>query len=154
VPQAAEVPHLHAPPLQLSAVVALQAVQAAPVVPHVAVVGGDTHVVPLQQPAGQLVALHTHAPPTHRWPAAHMALAPQRHAPPLQVSARVVSHVVQAAPPEPHWVTEGVAQVLPLQQPLAHDAAEHPSHAWLVHVAAHVAHDAPRRPHCAAVVPA
>lgn len=41
----------------------------------------------------------------------------------------------------------------PLQQPLAQVAGEQPSHAWLVHVEEQVAHAAPSRPHCAAVVP-
>jgi len=49
--------------LQPSAVVALQAPQAAPFVPHTpSVVAGETHVVPEQQPPGHDVALQTQAP--------------------------------------------------------------------------------------------
>lgn len=66
LPQAAEAPHLQLPPLQLSAFVVSQVVQEAPVVPHEAVVGGETQVVPLQQPLGQLAALQTQAPLAQR----------------------------------------------------------------------------------------
>ncbi len=65
-----------------------------------------------------------------------------------------MSQVTHAAPLTPHWVSEGVAQVPPLQQPLAQVAAEQPSHAWLVQVDAQVEQAAPPVPHCAAAVPA
>lgn len=142
------------PPLQLSAFAVSQVVQAAPVVPQAVAVGGETHVVPLQQPLGQLVALQTQAPPTQRCPTAHMALAPHRQPAPVHASARVASQVTHAAPLVPHWVSEGVAQAPPEQQPLAHVAAEQPSHAWPVQVEAQVEHAAPPAPHWAAVVPA
>jgi len=81
-----------------------QAVQAAPALPHWDADCADcaTHVLPLQQPDGQVVLLQgeTHAPAVQDWPAEQ----------PLQV-----------APPLPHWETVWLAwatQVLPLQQPL------------------------------------
>ncbi len=106
---------------------------AAPPVPHWPEVcwACCTHVLPLQQPAGQDAASQTHCPePLQAWPAAQAAQAtppaPQEpadslesgsHAPPLQhpehelppqlhappVHACPPEHVAQAAPPVPHW---------------------------------------------------
>lgn len=39
------------------------------------------HVPPWQQPVGQDVASHTHAPPAQRWPAPHAGSLPHAHAP-------------------------------------------------------------------------
>jgi hypothetical protein len=59
------VPHLHAPPVQLSAVMA-HAEHAAPLVPHEDSDGEALHWLPAQQPPGHEVALHTHWPFTQR----------------------------------------------------------------------------------------
>lgn len=127
---------------------------AAPPAPQLVAVGGETQVAPLQQPLGQLAALQTQTPPTQRWPTTHIPFAPQRQPPPVHESARAGSHATHAAPLVPHWPSDGVAQVPPVQQPLAQVAAEQPSQAWLEHVEAQVEQAAPIRPHCAAVVPA
>jgi hypothetical protein len=81
-----------------------QAVQAAPAFPHFEAVCAvvATQVLPLQQPLGQVVALHgvVHAPALQDWP---------------DVQA------LHAAPPFPHWATvweDCATQVFPLQQPL------------------------------------
>ena len=91
-----QVPALHTFP-------AAQAEQAVPAFPHwdVDCADGATQVVPLQQPDGQVVALHVaaHAPELQAWPEAQTA---------------------HAAPPLPHWETDcadWATQVLPLQQP-------------------------------------
>jgi hypothetical protein len=117
-------PHVHAPLLHESAVLGSQATHAAPPIPH-APLEGVVHVLPLQQPFGHELALHTHAPPTHRWPAAHAALDPHAHAPFLHESAVLGSQATHAAPPVPHAPLEGVVHVLPLQQPLGHEVALH-----------------------------
>jgi len=97
------VPHAHAPLAQRSER-ASHAMQAVPPDPHVLTDDAE-HVLPLQHPLAQLVALQlVHAPPTHESPALHVA---------------------QAAPPAPHAarLLPGV-QVSPLQQP-AHELASH-----------------------------
>jgi hypothetical protein len=107
-------PQRHEPPPQLSAVIALQATHAAPAVPH-ALVDGETQVEPVQQPPGHEVALQpAHAPPVQLWPG---------------------GHVWHALPPAPHeFVAVPGRQLLPEQQPLAHEAGVHtqlpPTQAW------------------------
>lgn len=88
----------------MSAEPAGQAAHAAPLAPHDAAVGGVTQEVPLQQPLAHDAALHTHAPAMHCWPIAHIAPAPQRHAPLAQLSALVASHAMHtpaSAPQKP-----------------------------------------------------
>jgi hypothetical protein len=143
-PHAAPVPHRQAPPLQ-AFVVPVHAAHAAPPVPHAAAVWAApcTHTPALQQPVGQLVASHTHAPPTHRWPAPQAALVPQRQAPAVQRSP-VVPHEVHAAPAAPHAVAPVGVQTLPAQQPLGQLVASHthapPMQRWPVPQAAPVPH--------------
>jgi hypothetical protein len=101
--------------------------QAAPPVPHAAALCPPPlrHMPALQHPFGQLVASHTHAPPTHRWPAAHAAPAPQRQAPPAQRSA-VTPHAAHACPELPHCAAVvALTHVPPLQQPFGQLAASH-----------------------------
>jgi hypothetical protein len=72
-----------------------------------------------QQPLGQLVASHTHLPPTQRWPAAHGDPPPQVHVPPVQVSP-AGAQVRQAPPLEPQAAGSAVPAthtLLLLQQP-------------------------------------
>lgn len=90
-------------------------------------------VVPKQQPFAHDVALHTHVPPTHCWPAAHCGPVPQLHAPLAQPSASIGSHEMHALPLVPQVVSEGVSHVLPEQQPDWH-VVEHPAHTLLTHV--------------------
>ena len=134
-PHAAPEPQWQTPePEQLSLVDGSQVVQALPLVPHVdsdAVV----HVVPEQQPAGQDVELHTHAPLEQTCPLPHMGDDPQLHAPDdEQLSAFVVSHAEQAAPLTPHVVTDGASQVAPAQHPLGQLEEVHPVQVPDVHV--------------------
>lgn len=86
------------------------------------VVEAALQVSPVQQPVGQVVALQTHAPPTHFDPGLQAGPVPQPHAPPAHVSATVASQVVQPPPPVPQAVTE-LLQTFPAQQPDAHDVA-------------------------------
>src|SRR5256885_748431 len=117
--QAGPAPHLHVPPVQLLAVTALQAVHAAPPVPHAAR-DGVVHTVPAQQPAGPHVPPQARGPPTQGCPAPHAGPAPHVHAPAVQPSA-VEPHAVHAPPAVPQAAAEGVVHVLPAQQPVGHD---------------------------------
>jgi hypothetical protein len=100
-------PLWHVPPL------VVQSWHAAPPVPHCLSVGDCTHVPLLQQPSGQLDALHAPLPEL-------LVL----QAPPLQVSP-AVEQFAQMPPPVPHCVSDVlVTQTLPLQHP-AHVCGPH-----------------------------
>jgi hypothetical protein len=119
--QAALAPQRQIPDVasQLLAAGAEHGVQAAPPTPQVAAVG--LVQAPLaQHPRGQELALHTHTPATQLVPAPHAGLPPQRHPPAgAQLSARLGSQVLQAAPAVPHAMGVGmVVQVEPEQHPL------------------------------------
>jgi hypothetical protein len=119
LPQAAPVPHTQVPVKgsQPLLVTGLQATQLRPPTPQVAT-AGVWQTPPAQQPPGHDSALQAQTPAWQVVPAAHAALAPQRHAPAApQLSDRTASQVTQAAPPVPQAVTVGVAQVTPEQQP-------------------------------------
>jgi len=61
----------------------------------------------LQQPFGQLVASHTHCPPTQRCPLSHPGPTPQRQTPSgPQLSVAVGSQVPQAPPAGPQALVE------------------------------------------------
>lgn len=122
-------PHWHAPvAAQLSEVVGSQVVHACPSVPHDA---RETVVVqippaspPSQHPVGHEVALQTHSPDEHAWPAAHGACAPHAHAPVAeQLSAAVLSQVTHVPPEAPQLESERAAHVVPMQQPPGQDVA-------------------------------
>ncbi len=106
---------------------------AAPPAPHEEFVSEaySTQVLPLQQPFGHEVALHTHCPllVLHIWPVAHAA---------------------HAAPPEPQEVFDSLvsaSHVEPLQQP-AHDIVPHEQTPLeQVSPEPHAAHTAPPVPH-------
>ena len=117
--QALLVPQRHAPAdEQLSAVLLLQALQLAPLVPQLVRVGGLTQLPALQHPLGQPVGSQTQLPETQCLPLEHWVLLPHLHTPALQVSERTASQAKHEAPLVPHWVAVvGVTQVLPLQQP-------------------------------------
>jgi hypothetical protein len=87
---------------QPSAFVASHATQTLPPAPHVAA-EGTWQSSPVQQPSGHWHPVHT--PAVHAWPE---------------------GHATQAMPAPPHWaaVLPG-SQLLPLQQPLGHEAALH-----------------------------
>lgn len=94
-------PQRQVPPEQLSAVIVVQLVQAAPIVPQALTVGGLTQVVPEQHPAPQVPALQL------------------EHTPAVQVSPPVQAwHIAPDAPHAP--AVFPASQMLPLQQP-AHD---------------------------------
>lgn len=109
-------PQRHWPPVHESARPVTQAVHVPPLVPHAAR-SITLHWFPWQQPDAQLVASQTQAPETQRWPAPHAAFAPQRHAPPAQVSAFEVSHAVHVPPPVPQAVRSISLHWFPWQQP-------------------------------------
>jgi hypothetical protein len=93
-------PLWHVPPL------VVQSWHAAPPLPQCRLVGDCTHVLPLQQPFGQVVALHMPVPVVFVW-----------QAPALQVSPAVLQ-LAQMPPPVPHCESEAVTtQTPPAQQP-------------------------------------
>lgn len=102
-PHGGPLPHAHAPPAHVSAVMGLHATHADAEVPQVEALAG-LHVAPEQQPVGQVTELQLlHTPPVH--------------APPAQSS--------HAAPPLPHRVdSPPSSQMVPRQQP----AQDSPSH--------------------------
>ncbi len=123
-PHAAFVPHLHWPPLQVSAFALSHATQVDPLVPHAPVVG-VWQLLPEQHPVGHDVASHTQLPDTQCWPAAHTAPEPQAHWPLVHRSAFEVSHAAHAAPLVPHVAVVGVVHALFLQHPVGHDVESH-----------------------------
>lgn len=81
-------------------------------------------VLPSQQPLGHEVALHTQLPEAQTCPGPQAGPAPHAHAPaPVQASATVAAHVVQAPPAEPQRARDGETQVAPSQQPVGHEVA-------------------------------
>lgn len=117
-PQAAPPLQPQVPPArQVLVVSVLQLAHIEPLAPHAAL-PGVVHTVPAQHPEPHDVESQTHAPPLQRCPGAHSAELPQRHWPPVQVSARSGLHVLQAAPLLPHAAAVGLeTHVEPLQQP-------------------------------------
>ena len=69
--------------------------------------------LPAQHPEAHEVALQTHAPEAHAWPAAHAAPEPHLQLPPLHVSEVVGSHFMHALPEAPHAAVLGVVHVDP-----------------------------------------
>ena len=124
MPHTAPAPHSHVPTAEQPFALAPHLTHPAPPVPHAAA-EGVSHTRPLQQPVGQELALHTHAPPTHACPAVQAGPLPQEHVPSLHPSEPVALHAVQLAPLTPHAAFEGVVQVVPWQHPVGHDAASH-----------------------------
>jgi hypothetical protein len=111
-----------------------QLVHAAPPVPHSEPVVGVTHVVPLQQPLGHEVALHTQAPPEQTCPAPHSGPLPHMQTPLDEHVLATEPQATQALPPMPHNETRGGdTHVAPEQHPVGQDAASHtqvpPTHA-------------------------
>lgn len=119
--QAGPAPHRQLPLRQAFAVIGLHALQLAPPLPQLVVVG-DRHIPWLQHPLGQEAPSQTHVPPAQRCPAAQAGPLPQRHTPEAQESA-VASHARQAAPPAPQVPTVLPGSQLPLLQQPVHDAA-------------------------------
>lgn len=172
--QVAPVPHRQVPLPQLFARVESQVLQAAPPWPQALTSGAATQVVPEQQPVGQVVESHTQLPLTQCKLEPQPAWVPQRQLPVLQLSAFVVSQVVQLAPLTPHCeVVGGVTQLVPAQQPVEQDEESQThalfEHRWPTLHAAPVphrqeplpqlfarkvlqaVHDAPLVPHCVVV---
>lgn len=102
--QGALLPHLHEPPLQLSAASGLHALQELPLVPHWAALGGDTQL-PAQQPLAQVIE-------SQPWQCWLTQFVPFMHA---AHDAPPVPHAV-AAVPTWHWLFES-------QQPFGHEVA-------------------------------
>jgi hypothetical protein len=100
-------PCWHVPPL------VVQSWQAAPPAPQCRLVGDVTHVLPLQQPFGQVVELHEPPPVVFVW-----------QAPALQVSPATLQSA-QMPPPVPHCESEAAMTQTP--------AAQHPEHVCGLH---------------------
>ena len=123
VAQFVDVQPVHTPATQFWSAGHVEQVE--PPVPHSAVVLPSSHTLPLQHPVGHEVLLHTHAPPTHTWPAPHAEPDPHSHVPPLEQPFALVPHLMHPPPAVPHAAADGVSQTLPLQQPVGQDAALH-----------------------------
>jgi hypothetical protein len=95
--------HTQPPPVRLHVCPVPQAAHPAPPVPHEPFDcdEGASHVLPLQQPAGHELALHTHWPVvvSHTWPLPHAL------------------HVAPPAPHEPLFSFASASHPVPLQQP-------------------------------------
>ena len=149
--QAPATPHRQPMGPQLFATVGLQTTHCAPGVPHWLTDVVGTHVVPLQQPVGQVVESQMHWLLTQWSDAPHGAPTPQRQPVVEQVSALAGSQAVQVAPPVPHCDTvPGERQAVPLQQPDGHEAESH-TH-WLLRQRAPAVHAEPV-PHLQPVEP-
>ena len=93
---------------QESATLELQKIHAFPLMPQVDV-DRPVHTPSAQQPSGHEVASHMQAPSTQCCPVPQDAPSPHMHTPlPEQVSALVVLHFLQAAPPVPQVAMETV----------------------------------------------
>jgi len=104
-----------------------QLMHAPPPVPQEASVG-VMHVVPAQQPLGQLVGSHTHVSFTQLCPAPQAGPVPQRHMPFVHALLFFSSQVRHAPRGWPHAIGSGVRHVAPVQQPETQVAA-HDEHA-------------------------
>jgi hypothetical protein len=79
-------PHLHWPPVQRLAEVALHIWQLDPIVPQLPSDGIELHVsCAVQQPPAHEVAVQWQAPPTHSWPTGHAGPLPHWQAPEAQL---------------------------------------------------------------------
>ncbi len=125
--QAGLAPHWHAPAAEHeSAIRGSQEAQAAPAAPQAVAVRAVVHVEPVQQPFGQLAAVHgllTQVLLMHCWLAPHAGPVPHLQAPVVQLLDAFGLHATQAAPRVPQVDDVLVWQTFPAQQPLAHDVA-------------------------------
>jgi len=124
-PQGGLVPHMHVPVAasQVSALVAGQATQLTPAMPHV-LDDGAWHPLAEQQPFGHERPSQTQLPPAQRLPVPQAGWVPQLQVPAAeQLSARAGSHDTQAAPFVPQATSEGMLQFEPEQHPKGHEVA-------------------------------
>jgi len=83
-------------------------------------------VLPLQQPLGHELAVHTHAPPEHVWPAPQTDPPDPHEQPPFTHRSALAPHVPQVAPGAPHCAVEVVVTHAPdAQHPFAHPVESH-----------------------------
>jgi len=119
------VPHLQPPLVQLSARVIEQVVQVPPSFPQ-AVKSVPLQSLPEQHPPEQEVALHTQVPPVQTWPTLHCGLEPHAQPPSApHESAPVVLQVVQRPPSMPQFCLLGASHWFDLQQPPEQLVASH-----------------------------
>jgi hypothetical protein len=123
VPHAVLPPHVQTPAAEHPSAVTPQLAHAPPPVPQLVADGGEWQMAPVQQPLAHDVESQTHVPLWHLWPGPQAAPAPHLHAPPVQLSAFVVSQAAQLTPLVPHADRDGTVQTLPVQQPVGQDAA-------------------------------
>ncbi len=116
-PHVGPVPHAHAPAVQRSAVSALHAPHAPPVLPQLSS-DWPVQTFPAQQPDVHEAASQVQTPALQRWPAPHAGPLPHAHAPPeLQALAVTGLQAVHVAPPLPQLPADGTVHVLPAQHP-------------------------------------
>ena len=121
VEQAAPVPQVHAPAVQLSVRSGSHAVHVEPATPQ-AVRDAGVHVRPSQHPSGHEVASQVQTPFAQCWLGPQGAFAPHWQTPALEhVSAATGSHATQVAPLAPQVPTERTLHVVPAQQPPTHE---------------------------------
>lgn len=101
------------------------ALQLWPAVPHWESVRPATQAVPLQQPVGQVVSSHLHAPLMQVCPAWHSGPLPHRQAPLSQRSAATLSHAEQVPPAVPQRLMPFTTHTPLAQQPLGQLVASH-----------------------------
>lgn len=139
LPHGPPIPHVHAPPWQLSASTGS----------HAAATGW--HWLFTQHPLAQLVESQMHWLPSQRWPSGHSGLLPHLHAPSTHWSARPSAHARHWPPTGPHDPSPICRQLFPEQHPVVHVVAQ-PVHTPLSQVPVlHVSHAAPAVPQAAAV---
>lgn len=105
-----------------------QLTHARPPTPHASWPGLGTQVLPLQQPLGQLAALHRQASPAHCWPGLQAGLAPQVHCPEVEHALAVKAQLWHCAPLSPQLPTDEAVHAPvapPWQQPASQLAALH-----------------------------
>jgi hypothetical protein len=85
------------------------------------VVPATTQLLEMQQPLGQVVPLHTQAPPTQSAPAPQSPELPHRQRPLVQAFEVAALHATQAAPPLPQVAKVEVVHWPPAQHPLGQE---------------------------------
>jgi hypothetical protein len=128
-------PHVHAPPEEQPSPAEPQARHVEPPVPQSLPVAGDVHTLPVQHPFGHDAELQMQPPPEQVCPTAQAGPAPQLQAPEgEQLSASLGLQSTQPLPSVPQLPNADVVHVLPLQQPLGHEAELQmhwpPEHTW------------------------
>lgn len=115
-------PHLHPPAVQVSDAKTSHVTHAPPPEPQLSS-AEVLHTEPEQHPVPQVVPSQTQPPETQRVPRPHAGPVPHLQAPPAHASALNVLQAAQAVPGAAQLVSDWPVQVVPAQQPVAHEVA-------------------------------